>query len=116
HPCLYQQHRKQLRRNLLLELVIFAEEEPSVIGDQEKKSLTFFHWIVSDLHLSFEKFTPEFIKHIFSIFSNSLKHLEPLFNNLIFNLLFFSIMNESLNQGYIFCQHFEIFLAVPLNF
>ncbi|KAG5582646.1 hypothetical protein H5410_053273 [Solanum commersonii] len=48
--------------------------------------------------------------------SNSLKHLEPLFNNLIFNLSSFSIMNESLDQGYIFCQYFKIFLAVPQTF
>ncbi|KAG5581625.1 hypothetical protein H5410_052252 [Solanum commersonii] len=63
-------------------------------------------------HLCFERFISEFIEHIFSIFSNSLKHLEPFFNSLIFNLSSFSIMNQSLDHGYIFCQYFEIFLAV----
>ncbi|KAG5582640.1 hypothetical protein H5410_053267 [Solanum commersonii] len=57
-----------------------------------------FHWFVTDLHLSFERFIPKFVKHIFN---NSLKPLEPY------------IMNESLDHGYILCQHLKIFVAVP---
>uniref|UniRef100_M1ARW0 Uncharacterized protein n=1 Tax=Solanum tuberosum TaxID=4113 RepID=M1ARW0_SOLTU len=66
-----------------------------------KETTDLSHWAVLDAHhLCFERFICEFVKHIFSILSNSLKHLEPLFHSLCID-------------GYIFCQHSEIFLAVP---